>query len=49
MRDSSGNTQFDVLPYVKFYLKKQFLKNKELTIKLIQTIEYTVSIIKITF
>lgn len=30
MRDSSGNTQFDVLPYVKFYLKKQFLKNKEL-------------------
>ena len=30
MRDSSGNTQFDILPYVKFYLKKQFLKNKQL-------------------
>ena len=30
MRDSSGTTQFDVLPYVNFYLKKQFLKNKEL-------------------
>ena len=30
MRDSSGNTQFDILPYVKFYLKKQFLKNKRL-------------------
>jgi hypothetical protein len=30
MRDSTGNTQFDVLPFVKFYLKKQFLKDKEL-------------------
>lgn len=30
MRDSSGNTQFDVLPYVNYYIKKQFLKNKRL-------------------
>ena len=26
MRDSSGNTQFDVLPYVKFYLKKMLIE-----------------------
>lgn len=29
-RDSSGNTQFEVLPFVSAYLKKQLLKDKEL-------------------
>lgn len=28
--DSTGNTQFEVLPYVNSYLKKQLLKNKTL-------------------
>ena len=26
--DSTGNTSFEVLPYVDYYLKKQFLKRK---------------------
>ena len=30
LRDSTGNTQFDVLPYVTKYLKKQLLKEREL-------------------
>ncbi|MBT0652937.1 glycosyltransferase [Geomobilimonas luticola] len=30
MRDSTGNTQFEVLPYVDKYLKKQYLKDKNL-------------------
>jgi len=30
MRDSTGNTQFEVLPYVTSYLKKQLLKEKRL-------------------
>ena len=30
VRDSTGNTQFEVLPYVTKYLKKQLLKDKEL-------------------
>jgi hypothetical protein len=30
LSDSAGNTQFEVLPYVKKYVKKQFYKNKSL-------------------
>ena len=29
MRDSAGTTQFEVLPYIKKYVKKQFYKNKK--------------------
>ena len=30
MRDSAGTTQFEVLPYVKKYIKKQFYKDKQI-------------------
>ena len=30
MRDSAGTTQFEVLPYVKKYIKKQFYKDKSI-------------------
>ncbi len=30
MRDSAGTTQFEVLPYVKKYIKKSYYKNKNL-------------------
>jgi len=30
MRDSAGTTQFEVLPYVKKYIKKQFYKDKKI-------------------
>ena len=30
MRDSAGTTQFEVLPYVKKYIKKQFYKTKDI-------------------
>ena len=30
MRDSAGTTQFEVLPYVKKYIKKQFYKDKDI-------------------
>ena len=30
MRDSAGTTQFEVLPYVKKYVKKQFYKDKNI-------------------
>ena len=30
MRDSAGTTQFEVLPYVKKYIKKQFYKDKNI-------------------
>ena len=30
MRDSAGTTQFEVLPYVKKYIKKSFYRNKSL-------------------
>ena len=33
MRDSAGNTQFDVMPFVKKYLKKQIYKDKNLYFK----------------
>ena len=29
MRDSAGTTQFEVLPYVKKYIKKQFYTEKK--------------------
>ena len=34
MRDSAGTTQFEVLPFVKKYIKKQFYKDKKLILKL---------------
>ena len=33
MRDSAGTTQFEVLPFVKKYIKKSFYKNKSLYLK----------------
>ena len=36
MRDSAGTTQFEVLPYVKKYIKKQFYKDKNLYLKKIE-------------
>ena len=36
MRDSAGTTQFEVLPYVKKYIKKQFYKDKTLYSKKIE-------------
>ena len=30
MRDSAGTTQFEVLPYVKKYIKKQFYKDRKI-------------------
>ena len=36
MRDSAESTQFEVLPYVKKYIKKQFSKDKTLYSKKIE-------------
>ena len=36
MRDSAGTTQFEVLPYVKKYIKKQFYKDKNVYFNKIQ-------------
>jgi len=36
MRDSAGTTQFEVLPYVKKYIKKQFYKDKSIYFKKIE-------------
>ncbi len=33
MRDSAGTTQFEVLPFVKKYIKKQFYKDKKIYFK----------------
>ncbi len=36
MRDSAGTTQFEVLPFVKKYVKKQFYKDKKVYFKKIE-------------
>ena len=49
LTDSSGTTQFEVLPYVKKYVKKQFYKDKSFTKKIFLEIGIMLIFIKKSF